>query len=1077
MKKEYIRARDVVGAREEIFNIIQRNPNSNIIYFDGWNGFGATAVLRSIAQTLPSKKAPPPELCFGRTFLIDCSTWQSKRVMQRKIAEELKLDRKAMAMIDEQDEEDGFNGVDYGSRDVVRQVSAMIVQTLTESRFMMLFLNGSNAEVDLSEFGIPGYLDSVVIWTFRRSFVTMHETDGIFKLADKLRRTDHFIYTEYKPAGLSDSELNALFSKEAANDIVARYPFMPEINLTMVIDCCCYGFFLHRISRSTIVMDWAPHAPNFWICDGIIQEGDRTREISNALGSEISFGGDDDSLLDKVFDRMMQCLGTYHLVVKGEDDDNINKYEERPYRWISVTSKKKIVQDNMKNILARATSIFLAFDRTIGAPSLSNDLFKQCSKVGVLILSCCAFNFESPPFLHCHTLRFLGLDHCTDDNTIEHQGGVCATKWAFLKSLWVFTIYYTDWDEILSEEKIVLMANLMELNVEGVRWPRWTSHHQLQKRLPNLQRLRIIRPVYDEAAETTSSDIGDLFLMDNTSLEILDLSGSNRVMGRNLAASISKASKLQVLILDGCDELEDIVLSNNSSLRSFSLDGYGPASSHRASTVELPPYPKRPPADAGERKSVVKTSIISLQGCGRLDNLFLRGLPNLVELDLSGCPIKVLDFETMMVDVPRLKRLFLLGCECLRAIKWGSDPWKQWKVLELLCIDTRSAGRVLGCAAQPSLGTFSRSFHLQVHAIIVDARLARSLAAAIVNEWPNVSFSINITSLTACSGAVVQPEATASKMTETIDENHHVVAGLYDDIFTKVGNALTPMQAFPQPPTQQSDHHIEIGDGSRNVQTETQEVSDIKNLVELMTGYTESIHVHDVSTCSSTMPASDWHVLKWCRVERCRNLHAVFPPGAEDYNGMLETIWVSDLLMASCVWSKGPSRLDYSGDRFKGLQHLHLRCCPSLRFALAMGSQPSFPSLETIHIIHCGDIRHIFVPGMEEYQHTSVEFPKLTTIHLHDLPALQQICEAAKTLAPALKTIRIRGCPNLRQLPSLMGREPSMRRRPAVEVEKDVWDKLEWDGVDAGHHPSLYEKPVHSRYYKRSRLLRGTVLR
>ncbi|CAL5004498.1 unnamed protein product [Urochloa decumbens] len=871
--------------------------------------------------------------------------------MQRKIAEELKLDRKAMAMIDEQDEEDDFNGVDYGSRDVVRQVSTMIVQTLTESRFMMLFLNGSNAEVDLSEFGIPGYLDSVVIWTFRRSFVTMHESDGIFRLADKLRRTDLFIYTEYTPAGLSDSELNALFSKEAANDIVARYPFMPEINLTMVIDCFCYGFFLHRISRSTIVMDWAPHAPNFWICDGIIQEGDRTREISNALGSEISFGGDDDSLLDKVFDRMMQCLGTYHLVVKGEDDDNINKYEERPYRWISVTSKKKIVQDNMKNILARATSIFLAFDRTIGAPSLSNVLFKQCSKVGVLILSCCAFNFESPPFLHCHTLRFLGLDHCTDDNTTKSQGGVCTTNWAFLKSLWVITLHYTDWADILSEEKIDFLANLMELNTEGVRWPQWTSHHQLQKRLPNLQRLRIIRPVYDEAAETTSSNIGDSFLMDNTSLEMLDLSG--------------------------CDALEDVVLSNNSRLRSFSLDSYGPTS-HLTPSVELPREMSHPEQSPDvQRKSVAKTTIVSLKGCTRLDKLLLCGLPNLVELDLSGCPIKVLDFETMLVDVPRLKRLFLLG---------------------------------------------------------------------------------------------------SSKMTETVDENHHVVAGLYDDIFTKVGDALTPMQAFPQPPTQQSDHHIEIGDGSRNVQTETQEVSDIKNLASLMSEYTESIHVHDVSTCSSTMPASDLYQLRWCRVERCPNLHAVFPPGAEDYNGRLETIWVSDLLMASCVWSKGPRRW-YSSDRFEGLQHLHLRCCPSLQFALAMDKRPSFPSLKTIHIVHCGDIRHIFVPGMEEYQHTSVQFPKLTTIHLHDLPALQKICEAAKTLAPALETIRVRGCWSLRRLPSLMGREPSMRRRPAVEVEKDVWDKLEWDGVDAGHHPSLYEKPVHSRYYKRSRLLRGTVLR
>jgi hypothetical protein len=79
-------------------------------------------------------------------------------------------------------------------------------------------------------------------------------------------------------------------------------------------------------------------------------------------------------------------------------------------------------------------------------------------------------------------------------------------------------------------------------------------------------------------------------------------------------------------------------------------------------------------------------------------------------------------------------------------------------------------------------------------------------------------------------------------------------------------------------------------------------------------------------------------------------------------------------------------------------------------------------------------------------------------------------------LAPALETIRIRGCWSLRRLPALKGRNKPGKRRPVVEIEKDVWDALEWDEVDAGHHHSLYEAPVHSRYYKR-RTLRTTVLR
>jgi hypothetical protein len=138
----------------------------------------------------------------------------------------------------------------------------------------------------------------------------------------------------------------------------------------------------------------------------------------------------------------------------------------------------------------------------------------------------------------------------------------------------------------------------------------------------------------------------------------------------------------------------------------------------------------------------------------------------------------------------------------------------------------------------------------------------------------------------------------------------------------------------------------------------------------------------------------------------------------------------------------------------------------------------SFPSLETLHIIHCGDLTHVFVLDNKyptEIVFQGLLFPKLTTIHLHDLPKLQQICEV-KMLAPTLETIRIWGCFGLRRLPTVAAREPGVKK-PTVEVEKDVWDSLEWDGLAADHHPDLFEPPVHSRYYRRSRHLRGTMLR
>nr|CAB3481883.1 unnamed protein product [Digitaria exilis] len=92
---------------------------------------------------------------------------------------------------------------------------------------------------------------------------------------------------------------------------------------------------------------------------------------------------------------------------------------------------------------------------------------------------------------------------------MELEGGAeyaATSGWAlFLNNMRVIDLHYTDWAEILLEDKIEFMANLMELNLAGFKWPRWTSSHQMHKRLSNLQRLRIIRPNYDEAAAQTMS--------------------------------------------------------------------------------------------------------------------------------------------------------------------------------------------------------------------------------------------------------------------------------------------------------------------------------------------------------------------------------------------------------------------------------------------------------------------------------------------------------------------------------------------------------------------------------------------
>ncbi|CAN6235022.1 unnamed protein product [Urochloa humidicola] len=737
--------------------------------------------------------------------------------MQRKIAEELKLDHETMAMFDKQDEEDDFDGVYHGLRDVIRSVSEVIAQTLWNKRVMVIFLNGYNDGVDINRFGIsPDYRDHVIVWSFKKQTLTIDDRYNK-EMSSKLVRYTHLFLGNYinaKPSMLSSSQFSTMLREEAAS-IAARHPCMRDIDLTMVTQCCLYELFLHYSFHKATGFVWVDHASNYWMCDGIIKE-DIPREVCNILHQEIRWDCDG-SLLDGVFEKLMKDPETPFLVVNKD----YAVYEKRPYRWISIASKNLTVYEAMEAVLKMTTSLFVSFERSNNMQGLANGFLKHCSNLSVLILSCCAFSFVSPPFLQCHGLRFLGLDHCTHDNT---SAGENNTAWTCLRSLLVLDIRYTDWDEILSEENMDVMANLRGLNIEGVYCWNYTGS-RLQGRLPYLQSLRIIKPLHQTKTLTDS----DNSFVGKTKLEILDLSG-NRDM-KTIPTSLSMATSLKTLILDGCHGLENVTVPDGfpSSLGSFKFYGYNSELEHLF--------------DADTR--VAKTSKISLQGCTRLKHLLLHKLPNLVELDLSGTAIKVLRLE----NVPGLKRLLLLNCEHLRAIKSRGSR------LELLCIDTRPARRAHGYC-RPSL-TQHKSFGVQLHAILADARLVRSL-------WPQVYlhkrqidqggvyFNIHITaSSELCGGVKLE---SSNNQQRHVD---HVVTRHYADARLKISNAL--LLPLPQPPTQCLDRRIEISDGSRGLESEI--ADSYTSLGQLMREFAESLHVHDASTITS-MPGRDWSSLK-----------------------------------------------------------------------------------------------------------------------------------------------------------------------------------------------------------------------
>ncbi|VAH70718.1 unnamed protein product [Triticum turgidum subsp. durum] len=1036
LRKWVFYPKDVEGAREDILRYLQLWIYGKVIYFDGWYGIGASAVLRSIAQVLPSRRTTP-RLRFDRIIYIDCSEWKSSREMQMVIANDLGLDRSVMAIFDKKDEEDDFNGVDQGSRDVIQSVAAVIFQTLASKRFMIIYLNGTDDEVDITRFGIPQITEfgnNMVIMTMKKRFLTIHYSHS--KVADKLRDTHIFFFFHYPINELSWSQFCGLLHQEAAI-IVARNPCMLDINPTIVADCCLYELFLHYNFHRATNSGWVAHASNYWVCDGIIQ-GDKASDISNALHREINWKCDA-SPLDALLKMIMKHSQPRFLVIKDDD-----VYKEGPHRWISVVSRDAEVH-GMKAIPAEASSFFLAFEISNPPTALPGGFFDYCSKLGVLMLYCCAFNFTSPSFLKCHGLRFLGLDHCIDDKTIGRENH---TVWICLYSLWVLDLRYTDWNEILSKEKLNLMKNIRELNIEGVRG--WKYTVELQGWLPNLQRLRIIKPT---CQWETSHDFDNSFT-DKKSMEILDLSGNCDM--KILPPSLSKATSLRLLVLDGCDGLESIG-GLPPSLESFSFNGFGPAFQW-TQTVELPPKQFRPSTIIDNKD--VRISKISLAGCTQLKNLFLCWLPNLVELDLSGTAIKILDFKTMVVQIPKLKRLFLIGCKHLRAITFLRESVPD---LELFCLDTRHG---VVCP-RPSISK-NRPSGLQIHVVVVDARLTHSLRDLIfIIRQGNVHFSIHVTS-SPLYDRITQFEETSKDMIGPIDQEslQLIPAGRYSVVIGMVGTA--PMQTFPQPPATNFDRHVEIAEGSLYVERELDEA-----LGPLMGSHAESLHVHDVMVRAIVPQARPWEVLRWCCVERCPKVDTIFPGNSYKFTA-LETFWVSDLLMARSILSK-VSRLNRYGSTgsFQNLQHLQLRSCPSLQFVLPLWVS-SFPSLETLHIIHCGNLSHVFVQDEKypkEMTTFGVLFPKLATIHLHDLPKLQEICEV-EMVAPALKSLKIRGCWSLRRLPSV-GARGRGEKKPAVEIEKDVWDALEWD---ASHRPDHFEAPVHSRYYK-EKLPRVSVLR
>ncbi|XP_006662167.2 uncharacterized protein LOC102722984 [Oryza brachyantha] len=782
-------------------------------------------------------------------------------------------------------------------------------------------------------------------------------------------------------------------------------------------ECLLYLLSLdHNRGSNIIDYNWTIHAANYWVCDGIIVQG-----------------GQDNK-------KVWEVARALHQEIRLEDyssNSRPNDWGDQLYtpldRWI-FTTKSNI------HITADTTSIFLASKSgsTSHQPlvSLPIDMFHQADQLRVLKLCHCTFNFLSPPFHCCHNLRFLGLDSCMDSpqGREDSQGAL-----EIFQRLWVLDICNTDWElDFPQETEQTMHAIIREIHIKNGRiW-----HKNLAwRRLQNLHKLRVIEP-------TSSWGTGEMDeFIDMVKLEHLDLSGNSKIQ---VLPTLARVAGLKNLVLDGCVRLKKI------------------------SPEGLPPLLETFRFDAGSNPMVAAQLVkISLAGCVRLKNFLLCGaLPELEELNLSGTSIRKVDLSDEVVRVQGLKKVFLIDCKQLRAILWWKHPTRR---LEVLCIDNHernSSDQGRAPSSDPSSIRIQQKNH-DGYVITSDARIIQSL---LVDFDDLITRSLYLylyippsTSSRRYKGKSISSTGEAVITTKTSCYNDvllHLDQGI-------VGTAYDQhdITSWPAP----SDFHVEVGEGISLTNVESNK--GIQAIDLMICQRMKSMHVHDNSRMASVNPklpsavrAHRYINLEWCRVERCPKLQAVFDShNSEVFYSFesLEIIWASDLLAAGCIWHKETIANSYA--TFIALGSIHLHNCPMLKYVHPFGDF-TLPSLETLHITHCAHLRHIF-PREAAAQHTVKEFKMLKHIYLDELPSLEGICEGCSMSAPKLQCVNLRGCSSLRHLPAV-----DCHPRPIVNCEKDCWDKLEWDGLEVAHHPSLYEMCQSSSYYKNP-LPRGTLLR
>ncbi|CAL4906675.1 unnamed protein product [Urochloa decumbens] len=943
---------------------------------------------------------------------IDCSMWRSKRALQKAIAEELELPREVMAIFNKRDEEDDFYGVEQSVRGVIPSVRKVILNHLHNYKFLVVFHNGSGSYIDLRECGIlaAGFMNKRVIWTSRGRFRLHGIQEGnIVKLAGS---SDVFMSADISSNQMFDIVWDLLYAEA---EEVTKYTGVPEhiLSPNSVLECLFY-----TLLRGDNCIDWGTHAPNYWVCDGIIRadtDGGRSSwQIGEAIHRNIHMGGWHEVWVVNIRDAI-----TLHAQQWRTSD-----------RWITVSlpNLQQQLQDDSTavHVPPQATSFFwtatiLSSNNNNGTMALEACMFRQVDEscLHVLHLSWCTFSFSTPPFLSCSNLRFLLLDHCKDKDATDGSGKMehhhsYHSEHCFQK-LWVLDVSHTDWLWLLSDTHMLL--NLDKLRV--IAEPKDNGADFIYQALPPL----VVFP------DLSSSSVLKMVFLDGCSyLEQLGHNALPPSLESFSFVSINAAAKIRRISLRGCAQLKSLLLRGLlGSLVELDLSG-----------------------------TAVKTLNLSVVQAPLLRSLLLLGCEKLQAIiwpqeDSEKPKLDVLKIDTTQTTIARED-------------KYKKDAWFDFT------ISLRDA-RLLRSLMHVRLQRYYVNIEISSIACGNASADARTEAIQGINSGLDGSKQHQVPVLILQKPAGY-PEATHPIFKEILQAScSQIAVSDYSDAFTYIPWVSCYISVQDKIPTKlQQDSSTE----EESMTTNLPEF--VHNKARTMYLH-DSMSFTSIPGPSPTAVDYRWNNLTWCRLERCPNIEGTVFTSPSPSDGEthifwdLYLFWASELQKARYIWNWSTTVLRLGNLSFRNLLFLHIDYCPRIVHVLPLCSSNGLgcQALEVLEIVFCGDLKEVFPSDSSQR-----EFPSLRSIRLHELPKLQSIC-GRRILAPNLETVKIRGCWSLKRLPAVQHTPCRADKLPTVDCEKEWWDGLEWEGEEADHHPSLYN-PSHSAYYKK-RLLRPSVLR